>query len=119
MNEKEKMPNFDFDHWCKVAREEPEKFEVMRRQMIDDLIAQAPSHLKPQITGLQWQVDRIRQQAGNPMAACVRISRKMWANVLGKNGLLKALQEPKELLNSLKNAPTAKVLPFERPRPGK
>lgn len=119
MNEKEKTPDFDFDYWCKVAREEPEKFEAMRQQMIDDLIAQAPSHLKPRMTGLQWQVDQIRKQTSNPMAACVQISQKMWANVLGGNGLLKALQEPKELLNSLENAPAAKVLSFERPKPDK
>ncbi|MDE2388180.1 MAG: DUF3135 domain-containing protein [Betaproteobacteria bacterium] len=119
MNEKEKTPDFDFDYWCKVAWEEPEKFEAMRQQMIDDLIAQAPSHLKPRMTGLQWQVDQIRKQASSPMAACVQISQKMWANVLGDNGLLKALQEPKALLNSMKNVPAAKVLSFERPKTGK
>ncbi|QOJ24787.1 MAG: DUF3135 domain-containing protein [Gammaproteobacteria bacterium] len=119
MNEEEKTPDFDFDQWCRIAQSEPERFEAMRQQMINDLIARAPSHLKPRMTGLQWQVDQIRNQAANPMAACVQISQKMWANVLGENGLLKALQEPKELLNSLEKAPVAKVLSFERPKPDK
>ena len=116
MNEKEKIPDFDFDEWSKIAREEPEKFEAMRQQMIDDLIAQAPTHLKPRMTGLQWQVDQIRKQAGNPMASCLQISQKLWANVLGDTGLLKALQEPKKIVSTLDQAPAAKVLSFERPK---
>ena len=119
MNEKEKIPDFDFDHWCKVAQDEPERFETMRQQMIDELMAQAPSHLKPRMTGLQWQVDQIRKQTNDPMTACLRISQKMWTNVVGESGLLKALQEPKELLDSLENAPSAKVLSFERSKPDK
>ena len=118
--EEEKSPDyFDFDQWSQLAQHEPEKFEVMRQQMIDELIAQAPTHLKQRMNGLQWQVDQIRKQANNPMAACLQISQKMWANVLGDNGLLKVLQEPKELLKTLENAPTAKVLTFERPKSSK
>ena len=41
MNEKEKIPDFDFDQWSRIAREEPEKFEAMRQDMINQLIAQA------------------------------------------------------------------------------
>lgn len=119
MDEKEKIPYFDFDQWSRIAREEPEKFEAMRQDMINELIAQAPAHLKPRMTGLQWQVDQIRKQAGNPMAACLQISQKMWANVLGETGLLKALQEPKKILHTLEQAPAGKVLSFERPKSGK
>ena len=119
MNEEEKSPDFDFDHWSGIARQEPEKFELMRQQLISDLIAQAPAHLKPRMTGLQWQVDQIRKQASNPMAACLQISQKMWANVLGENGLLQVLQEPKKILSTLENAPPGKVLSFERPKSGK
>ena len=117
--DEEKASEFEFDLWSQLARQEPEKFEAMRQQMIDELIAQAPLHLKQRMTGLQWQVDQIRKQANNPMAACLQISQKMWANVLGDNGLLKVLQEPKEILKTLENAPTAKVLTFERPKSSK
>lgn len=117
--DEEKAPDFDFDLWSQLAQQEPEKFEALRQQMINELITQAPSHLRQRMTGLQWQVDQIRKQANNPMAACLQISQKMWTNVLGDNGLLKVLQEPKEILKSLENAPTAKVLSFERPKPDK
>lgn len=119
MNEEEKTSDFDFDLWSKMAQEEPEKFELMRQQLIDDLIAQAPEHFKPRMIGLQWQVDQVRKQASNPMAACLRISQKMWNNVVGENGLLNALQEPRKILSTLEKAPVGKILSFERPKPGK
>lgn len=114
MNEKEKIPDFDFDQWSMIAREEPEKFEAMRQDMINQLIAQAPDHLKPRMTGLQWQVDQIRKQADNPMAACLQISQKMWNNVLGEKGLLTVLREPKAFLDNIREEPGGKILSFER-----
>jgi len=119
MNEEEKSSDFDFDHWSRIAQQEPEEFELMRQRLISDLIAQAPAHLKPRMTGLQWQVDQIRKQAGNPMAACLQISQKMWGNVLGESGLLQVLQAPKKILSTLEKAPSGKVLSFERPKSSK
>lgn len=113
---KEETSEFDFDQWSRIAQQEPEKFEAMRQKMINDLIAQAPAHLQQRMTGLQWQVDQIRNQASNPMAACLQISQKMWANVLGDSGLLKALQEPHEIIKTLEDTPSGKVLLFERPK---
>jgi hypothetical protein len=115
MSEEKKALDFDFDQWSKIAQTEPEKFEAMRQQMIDNLIAQAPDHLKPRMAGLQWQVDQIRNQAGHPMAACLQISQKMWAHVLSENGLLNILKQPRKILNAMNDLPTAKVLPFEPP----
>lgn len=119
MSEEKKALDFDFDQWSKIAQTEPEKFEAMRQQMIDDLIAQAPDHLKPRMAGLQWQVDQIRNQADHPMAACLQISQKMWAHVLSEDGLLNILKQPRKILNSMENTTTAKVLSFERPKTGK
>lgn len=119
MSEEKKALDFDFDQWSKIAQLEPEKFEAMRQQMIDELIAQAPDHLKPRMAGLQWQVDQIRNQAGNPMAACVQLSQKMWAHVLSENGLLNMLKQPRKILTAMENPATAKVLSFERPKTDK
>lgn len=114
MAEERETSDFDFDRWSKMAQQDPEKFEAMRQQLINDVIEQAPLHLKQRMAGLQWQVDQIRKQANNPMAACLQISQKMWGNVLGEKGLLNALQEPKKLLSALKKEHVGKVLSFER-----
>ncbi|PXW88923.1 uncharacterized protein DUF3135 [Nitrosomonas sp. Nm84] len=119
MDKESNISDFDFDVWSQMAQQDPEKFEAMRQQLINDLIAQAPLHLKQRMTGLQWQVDQVRKQASNPMAACLQISQRMWDNVVGEKGLLNALQEPQEILNAIKNEPTGKILSFDRYKPGK
>jgi len=114
MDEKKQTSDFDFDTWSVMAQQDPDKFEMMRQQLIDDLIENTPEHHKPRIIGLQWQIDQIRRQANNPMAACLQISNLMWDNVLGEKGLLNALRQPRLILNALKNKPLGKVLSLNR-----
>lgn len=91
---------YDFDEWSHIAKTNPEQFELMRQQLINDLLAQVPDHLKQRIKRQQWQIDQIRKQANNPLAACIQISQKMWNSVYGENGLLTALEEPEKVLQS-------------------
>ena len=89
---------FDFDKWSRMAKTDPDEFEKMRQQLIDNLFEQAPDHIKQRLEGQQWQIDQIRRQANNPLAACIQISQKMWSSVYGEQVLLDELQEPKKLL---------------------
>ena len=100
-NNKQQL-DFDFDHWSSLARDDPEKFELMRQQLINEVMEQAPEHMKNRLEGLQWQVDQIRNQSDSSMAACITISQKMWDKVYGEKGLLDALNEPERILKSLK-----------------
>ncbi|SFE90436.1 DUF3135 domain-containing protein [Nitrosomonas sp. Nm166] len=119
MDEEKKIPDFDFDVWSKLAHQDSEKFEVMRQQLINDLIEQAPPHLKQRMIGLQWQVDQIRRQASSPMAACLQVSQRMWHSVLGEKGLLNTLREPKTILSALKKEATGKILSFDKHKSSK
>lgn len=119
MDKESNLSDFDFEVWSQMAQQDPEKFEAMRQQLINDLIAQAPLHLKQRLTGLQWQVDQIRKQASNPMVACLQISQRMWDNAVGEKGLLDALQEPQKILNAIENESTGKILSFDKYKPGK
>ena len=110
MDIEKEISSFDFDRWSEMAQQDPKKFEAMRQQFISDLLAQTPPHLKQRMIGLQWQVDQIRMQASNPMAACLQISQRMWANVLEEKGLL----ESKTIQNTPKAEPKGKVLSFEK-----
>ncbi len=105
---------FDFDYWMQLAKDDPERFERERRRMVESMIAQAPSHMKHRLAGLQWQIDRSRERAKSPMAACLNISQMMWDRVLRQDGLV-------DRLNGLINAPdfaltparkSAEILPF-------
>lgn len=114
MSEDKEAIDFDFDLWMQMAKQDPHQFELMRQQVINDLIAQAPPHLKMRMEGLQWQVDQIRKQADNPMMACLQISQKMWKNVLGEKGLLHALQQPQTFTDTSREASSGKILSFNR-----
>jgi len=106
--------DFDFDTWSRIAKTDPEQFEKMRQQLLNDLFEQAPDHLKQRLERQQWQIDQIRRQVANPLAACIQISQKMWDSVYGDKGLLMALEEPQKLMQSTKEENAAKVVSLRK-----
>ncbi|MEQ8230383.1 MAG: DUF3135 domain-containing protein [Gammaproteobacteria bacterium] len=84
---------FEFDHWAALARNDPQAFERARRDVLESLIESAPQDTRRRLTGLQWQIDRMRHSADTPLAACVRISSMMWDKVLGEDGLVEHIEE--------------------------
>lgn len=96
MKPSEMMAN-DFDSWFDtmkaMAESDPQAFEAMRQQMIDEVIEEAPEAHKRRLVGLQWRVDQERKLAKNPLAACIRISDLMWDSVTGEGGLLEHLNK--------------------------
>ncbi|MEK6594898.1 MAG: DUF3135 domain-containing protein, partial [Pseudomonadota bacterium] len=45
MAEERETSDFDFDRWSKMAQQDPEKFEAMRQQLINDVIEQAHHYI--------------------------------------------------------------------------
>jgi hypothetical protein len=107
-----RMPRdqFDFDEWARLAARDPEAFEARRAACVERLIANAPRERQERLRRLQWRIDRTRECAPNPVAACMRISKMMWESVLGDGGLLNALKGARHG----KPPPRAAVLPFRR-----
>ncbi len=92
--------NFNFDEWAKIAREDPDAFENMRKKMIQDVIDATSPEVRKRMQGLQWKIDNIRAISSNPMASCLKISHMMWDNVLGEDGLLenmRKLNDPEQI----------------------
>ena len=109
---------FDFDAWAELARKDPEAFERLRADTIEAWLQQAPTHRQQRLRRLQWRIDGAREQADNPMAACIRLSQVMWDSVLGPGGLLENLEALRGHL-SARQQPTvtsrrARVLEFPR-----
>ncbi len=75
---KEKPNNIDFDRWSEIARTDPETFEAMRTEIINNCIDNAPQDRQQRLRGLQWQIDCLRAQSSNPLSACIKISQMMW-----------------------------------------
>jgi len=106
--------SLDFDFWKQLAHDDPEAFETLRREKIEQLIAQAPAPRRRRLQGLQWQIDQTRKLAGSPMASCLAISNMMWDSLhqlnLHQHGLLSAT--PEKLRRPQNAAPAATVLAF-------
>lgn len=84
--------SLDFDHWARLAREQPLEFERQRRALIRRTIAQADSGSRDRLRRLQWRVDMERDRSADPLASCIRIYRMMWASFAGERGLVSALR---------------------------
>lgn len=92
--------DFNFDEMARLAKEDPDAFEIMREKMIQDAIDNSSPEIKQRMQGLQWQIDKVRSTSSNPMASCLKISQMMWDNVLGDDGLLenmRLLNEPQQI----------------------
>ena len=74
-------PEFDFEVWARLAREDPEEFERRRRAAIDALIASSPNN-RHRLEGTQFRIDMERKLAHTPLKACLRISEMMWDTFL-------------------------------------
>lgn len=115
MNYENNDGKFPFDDWAKLAQHDPLAFESARRQVLQSLIDAVPPAQRRRLEGLQWQIDRERERAGNPMASCLKISSLMWDRVLGDNGLVDNLEQLSGAKPSRAHAgESAAVLPFSR-----
>ena len=115
MNNEFNDDDFRFEEWASLARHDPRAFESARRQVLQSLIESAPLTQRRRLEGLQWQIDRERDRADNPMAACIKISSMMWDKVLGEDGLVDNLEQLSGA-KPVREQPTrqAAVLPFMR-----
>jgi uncharacterized protein DUF3135 len=114
MKKDKPTPDFDFDQWVSIAKTNPEQFELMRQQLINDAINQAPDDLKQRMEGLQWQIDQICNQANSPIDACLSISQKMLDNIYGEKGLVNAITEPEKVTQSINNNNHNKVVSIKK-----
>ena len=112
MQEQPQSDSFDFDSWATLARTDQYAFELKRKRILEAVIAEAPARNQTQLRRMQWKLDRIREIAPTPLAACVRMQELMWESVLGDNGLLERLQQLPT--SSPPPANSAEILEFRR-----
>jgi len=112
MSERTAIQRIDFEQWARLARHDPETFEQLRHRLLAAHIARCSSSHQDRLRRLQWRIDRLREQASNPMSACVQISNLMW-NTFDQLG--KAYHDPDTLQPQKSHAPSkaAAVLPFK------
>lgn len=94
MSERMAIHRIEFEQWARLARQDPHTFEQLRHRLLDAHIARSSSAHRERLRRLQWRIDRLREQASNPMSACLQISNLMW-NTFDQLG--KAYHDPQSL----------------------
>jgi hypothetical protein len=105
-----RKPLVDFDQWAELAKSDPEAFEAKRAEVIEEMIQQMPAHKQQRMRCLQWKIDQVRNQAANPVAACIKLSEMMWDSLVGPGGLREVLERIGD--SNFEPLPKAKVLDF-------
>lgn len=99
-----------FDDLTKMAQSDPKALESLRQRITQEVITGAPTHMRERLSGLQFQIDMVRQRNDHPIVTCAKIS-DMMNKQLGD--LRMALTAPDAYLDA-RTSNKATVLPFER-----
>lgn len=70
----------DFETLARLARDDPQAFEALRRDMVDDFIEHAPANRQARLRGLQFRVDAVRRLSKSDLGAAVKIYEMMWTS---------------------------------------
>ena len=101
------QPRLDFDYLTDLAQSDPSEFERMRLNAIEAYLATLPQERQLRLRRLQWRIDQERR-SHSPMGACIRLSKMMWDQLLGPDGLVDSLRRE----GSNPEPVRAKVIPF-------
>ncbi len=88
-----------FDEMAKMAKENPEALEKLRREMCEQLISEAPMAYQRKLRGLQFKIDMERRRAKTPMASCIKLSQMMH----------ESFTQLRESLNNFQGIPTQSI----------
>ena len=90
------MAQIDFDHWCDMARTEPEQYFRERERVIGGFIDGHPPAQAERLRELQLRIDGARASAGSPMRAVRVMMTMMEDNLEAMHARLLCLQQETE-----------------------
>jgi len=64
--------------WAQLAQQDPEAFEAMRNELLQDFIQNSPANVQKKLEGVQWKIEHIRRRTSSPAEALAEISSMMW-----------------------------------------
>lgn len=99
------IPNFDT--MAKLARDDPEQFEVLRQSLINTAIQQANPNMQPRLHAQQSHIDLIISRGKNPLHTTLLLSTELQRQL---QRFAETLQHP----NIRSSAPIATLLPHTK-----
>ncbi|MCL6415873.1 DUF3135 domain-containing protein [Aestuariirhabdus sp. Z084] len=102
------LPSFDELHH--LAEDDPERFEQLKSQLIQEFIQEAPQHLQPRLRGIQFQAEMQTRHSTNPVSRCITLSSMMF----------EALESLKQAISHPASGPRQKavIYPLQTSPPG-
>jgi len=85
-----------FDELKDLAQRDPEAFEKLREELIDDSICSSSKRLQRRLRGLQFTIEARRRVAGSPMKALLDIQGMMYDSVLRLRHVVRRKKGPPE-----------------------
>ncbi len=97
------------DERVDMARSDPDRFNQLRQDLVEQFISKAPEKKRERLRSLQWRIDAEIARHSNPLGACVAISRMMEEKVFGKDGLIESLYALNAATHGSPNTKAAEV----------
>jgi len=66
-----------FDHLKDLNIADPDAFEILRNELINNYIESTSTQRKQRLIGLQFQINSRRDLSTNPMHSCIALSKMM------------------------------------------
>ncbi len=64
--------------WAQLARQDPQAFETMRTELLNEFIQNSPANQQRKLQGMQWKIELVRQRTNSPAEALAEITGMMW-----------------------------------------
>ena len=84
------------DMLSRLARDDPQAFENLRSELIEDFIvgSSVSEERRTRLRRLQFRVDAIRHRSRSPLGALLKVYALMWDNFINLNQALQDLRRP-------------------------
>ena len=108
----------------RLACDDPQAFEDLRNELVENRIRLAPEGMQLRLRQLQFRIDGIRRRSGTPLSALIKIQGLMWESFLRMDQELQRFARPtrnnagscgEEVNSSLCAVRSARIIEF-RPR---
>lgn len=110
--ERMELPGHDI-LWA-LSCDDPQTFETLRSDLIENCIRSAPERIQPRLRQLQFRVDGIRRMSRTPLAATLKIQALMWESFLEMNDKLQEIAR-----HGSRGAPRLAATADDRQRPAR
>jgi hypothetical protein len=67
-----------YETLSRLAVDEPQEYELLRQQIIQEFIATSPDKIKSRLLGIQFRIDGMRSVSKSPLGLTLAIYQMMW-----------------------------------------